>query len=496
MKKNRDTASNFFITTLILFCFSFLSFPSYSFNLFPVIDSAVLDVEEIILKTFDLTVGEPIPEAELKKVTRHILKSFASSDTLYLVISVKTDPIGNKQENRKMGIHLANWVGQVLTASGVPPSRIAITEPTEDKSYFSGPYMAFRKMQKCKIVLVEGSDILKYFDLAQMKNKPGAGGFNITILSPLVRETDKGFHILKGLVDPLVTILAVTVNNSTKTISVFDGKFETPISLSPGHNTISVSGRGPGTLYASASFNIRYLPPKPTIVIEKPDDGEYVDISRSPTLVVKGRVKSKENIISAFLIHNEFVRNLKIHEDGSFSQRAVLLSDEDTFRVEAVDSEGFAGVSNEHRVSSYGISRQHITVILNWQTDEVDLDLIVKDMYGNWTSFESPDRFRSHRSIPEGRLEIDDKDGFGPEIFNITETRENSYDILIKYYYGKKETTAYVTIILFPGIPPKKIVKTFGPIEVAPSSDETFITRIKMPEGLFQQLSQHAEVNE
>ncbi|RMG59811.1 MAG: hypothetical protein D6713_04505, partial [Deltaproteobacteria bacterium] len=67
----------------------------------------------------------------------------------------------------------------------------------------------------------------------------------------------------------------------------------------------------------------------------------------------------------------------------------------------------------------------------------------------------------------------------------LEEETEKTYEIYAKYYYGKDETDAYVTVILFPDVPPKQIIRVFGPIRLRPSSGEVFVTAVKMPEGLF-----------
>lgn len=480
-----------FLSTLIAILF--LASVGYSFNIFPLLDSSIILNQKIIFRTFVVPLGKGKPERELSRIAKATKNTIGKDDHVYMVLSVQTDPVGDDSVNRKVGMELANWTGRYLIEKGVPGDRIGIVEPVEDKAFLKMKKSNFRASQKCTIYLVRGSNLLSRYLLMGKKSSRSKKTTGIIIYSPTERETDKGLHILKGETESTLTALAVTVNDLTRTISIFRGKFETLISLVPGENHISMKGVGPGGKVASYAFSIRYRPPKPTIEITSPKDGETVDIYRTPAVSIKGRIETRKKIVSAFLIHNGLPRRIKVDTGNRFDQKAVLLSRKDIFKVEVLDEEGFSGTSQEVKIKSSGIARQVLSVILNWNSDKVDLDLIILDDRGNMTFYDAPDRFRSHTSIPEGRLEVDDTDGFGPEIFNLTEKLDKKYDIFVNYFNGKQNTNAFITLILFPDVVPKTVVKSFGPFHLNPGTGKIYITSVKMPGGLFFNAPEHGE---
>ncbi|RMG58742.1 MAG: hypothetical protein D6713_06965, partial [Deltaproteobacteria bacterium] len=393
------------------------SLPARAADIFPVLDPSLLEgqkvVREITLIPWDARVIDEVKETAEK------LKGVMDEEDLFVVLSVTTDAVGDEATNRRLGADIANWVGILLVNNGIPPDRIGIVPTKENASYLTKLEEGFRAYQKCRIAVVRGSDLLKRAQATLTLPEKGEKIYPITIISPREKKTDRSSHILKGKTHRDVKILAVTVNKVTKTISAIGGEFETPISLTPGENRITITGRGPNGVTAFTAFSITYEPPTPTIVITSPENGDEIDITKHPFITVRGRVESDDRVTIAYLIHNDFPQRISVREDGTFEEKAVLLSERDTFRVEALSERGFTGISPEIEVKSTGLARQHMTAFLTWDAAGVDLDLIVRDGEGHVTSFDSPDRYRSHLSIPEGRLVIDDRDGFGPEVFNL-----------------------------------------------------------------------------
>lgn len=93
-----------------------------------------------------------------------------------------------------------------------------------------------------------------------------------------------------------------------------------------------------------------------------------------------------------------------------------------------------------------------LRVMLRWDKYDTDVDLHVRDSLGNesW--------YGNLCGIPNGCLDRDDVDGFGPEVFDLTQMANGvSYTVFLHYYsdHGNGPTTATVVV--------EQDTQTFGP---------------------------------
>lgn len=99
---------------------------------------------------------------------------------------------------------------------------------------------------------------------------------------------------------------------------------------------------------------------------------------------------------------------------------------------------------------------------LRWDKYDTDVDLHVMDSLGNesWYS--------NLCGIPNGCLDRDDIDGFGPEVFDLTKLAPGvSYTVFLHYYsdHGNGSTTATVVV--------EQGAQTFGPFSYTLSNNQS-----------------------
>ena len=293
----------------------------------------------------------------------------------------------------------------------------------------------------------------------------------IVLLEPSMETTDRANHMLRGKTESSIRVVSVTIGEEARTVTVRDGAFEAPISLRAGENPIVVTGLDPFGRAVRAARAIRYIPPRPTIEIFSPAAGAVADITRSPVVIVRGSIRSETPLREAFLIQNDIPRNIRVREDGSFEQSAILITEEDTFQVEALDTAGRAGISAIRSAPAHGVPDRPLMAILHWDEDDVDLDLHVTDGSGYHTWFDAADPLDAPGAIPEGKLWIDNRKGYGPEVFSIERDAPGEYTFSAEYYRGKKPCRAFLTLVLFAGTPSRKLVRNLRTGDALPPGD-------------------------
>jgi hypothetical protein len=89
--------------------------------------------------------------------------------------------------------------------------------------------------------------------------------------------------------------------------------------------------------------------------------------------------------------------------------------------------------------------QRNLLAVLTWDTNGTDVDLHVRDSLGREAYY------GDKTAIPNGLLDVDDVDGFGPETFTLSEFEEGvSYAVFVHYYsdHGFGPTTAHVKVFL------------------------------------------------
>ena len=413
-------------------------------------------------------------------------------DEIFLLLRVSLDAIGRTEENESLANDVAQAVAMRLRASGIPADRILLLPGREEpRSLDERRLSGFSRHQKVEITGFLGSDWLRRRSPPEVKRavdlpRPA----EIVLLEPTGETTDRSNHILRGNTESSIRVVSVTIGEEARTVTVRDGVFEAPISLRAGENPIVVTGLDPFGRAVRAARTVRYLPPRPTIEIVSPEEGAVTEVTRSPVIVVRGSIRSKTPLREAFLIQNAIPRNIRIREDGSFEQPAILMTEEDTFQVEALDTTGQAGISAVRQAPTRGVPDRPLMAILHWDVDDVDLDLHVTDRSGNHTWFDAAGPLDAPGAIPEGKLWFDNRKGYGPEVFSIERDAPGEYPLSVEYYRGKKPCRAFLTLVLFAGTPSRKLVRIYGPVTLSPREPAAQILRVSLPSGIVQELTE------
>jgi uncharacterized protein YfaP (DUF2135 family) len=129
----------------------------------------------------------------------------------------------------------------------------------------------------------------------------------------------------------------------------------------------------------------------------------------------------------------------------SFQRRAEKLLKKEVFTPPlknrtSLRTQSFSQVSSEVKID--GITDETISVALSWTSDDTDVDLHIIDPEGNHASY------RDLEAIPGGKLDRDDTDGQGPELFTMDKARPGSYSVFAHYYsdHGNGPTIATINI--------------------------------------------------
>lgn len=415
---------------------------------------------------------------------------------IFLLLKVSTDPIGNEAEVDAWTGRIAQGIAARLQDAGIPQDRMLIIPAQRDPSLFEERrWDAFEKRQRVQILGLLGGDWLKRKVAPVAIAKPLPPEAPMSILEPLAEKTDRANHLLKGKTPDDVKTVSILIGREARTADVRDGTFEVPVSLKAGENKITVTGLDAFGRAIRTSRTIRYIPPKPSIEIAEPARGTIVDTTLSPIITVKGQVMSKTQLKSVFLNQNGIYRNIRFRPDGTFSQQTALISDEDLFQVEALDTGDQTGASEVRAAASLGIAERPLMAILHWDEDDVDLDLHVRDDKGHETSFDAPEVLENATAIPSGKLWVDNKNGFGPEIFTAEESDPAKYSFVADYYRGKKPCRAFLTVVLYAGSPSRRLVRIFGPIHMAPGSRAREIVEVSIPQGTLRETPSSKERN-
>jgi uncharacterized protein YfaP (DUF2135 family) len=176
----------------------------------------------------------------------------------------------------------------------------------------------------------------------------------------------------------------------------------------------------------------------PTVEIEEPKGGW----STGRIVEVKGTV-SDEAIVRATMVVNGYERWIDV-SGGKFAATIVVSKGANSVEVVAANraGEGRDSVSFFSDVPSVDMQ-----VVLSWDTDGTDVDLHVVDPSGE-------ECYYGHRLTKiGGKLDVDDTDGFGPEVFTLANAASGKYQVRVKYYssHGHPQTQLWVQVVMFEG---------------------------------------------
>ncbi len=176
----------------------------------------------------------------------------------------------------------------------------------------------------------------------------------------------------------------------------------------------------------------------PTVSIDTPSGGW----STERIVQISGMV-SDEAIKRAVLVVNGYERWIDV-QAGKFSATLVVSRGANTLEVMARNQAG----EGRDSVSLFSdVPAVDMQVVLSWDTDKTDVDLHVLDPKGE-------ECYYAHRvTKAAGKLDLDDTDGHGPEVFTLTHAPTGSYQVSVKYFssHGHPQTRCRVQVVLFEG---------------------------------------------
>lgn len=114
--------------------------------------------------------------------------------------------------------------------------------------------------------------------------------------------------------------------------------------------------------------------------------------------------------------------------EWEFTGDTVLTSGSNSIQTVVEDEDGNQVYSSSTFSVNADIPPRDITVTLTWDTDGNDVDLHVYDPQGNHAYY------AALTGIPEGSLDLDDTDGFGPETFTMEQATAGTYTVKVRYY--------------------------------------------------------------
>ena len=240
--------------------------------------------------------------------------------------------------------------------------------------------------------------------------------------------------------------------------------------------------------FGKDSVDVTYVSPPPEIEIRRPLDGDLFDTTHSLVVEVSGKIKTETRLAETFLFLNGTPRRIEVSEQGDFSQPVVLIRKSNRIKIEALDIFGRTDTSEEITVKTINLAPKDMVVFLTWDQPGVDMDLHIYGPEGQHTYYAALDPVESSEAIPNGALDLDDKNGFGPEVFSMSGDTEGRYTIEAHYHHSSKNlpSLAQVTVVLYPAEPARRVTRIFGPKKLSPDKNREWIfTQIDFPEGIF-----------
>jgi uncharacterized protein YfaP (DUF2135 family) len=176
----------------------------------------------------------------------------------------------------------------------------------------------------------------------------------------------------------------------------------------------------------------------PTVEITQPNGGW----STNRIVELKGTV-SDDSIARVDMVVNGYERTVDVR-GGNFSATIVMSRGANSIEVVATNNAG----EGKDSVSFFSdVPPVDMQVILSWDTDGTDVDIHVVDPNGE-------ECYYGHRLTEiGGKLDVDDTDGFGPEVFTLANAISGEYEVKVKYFssHGHPQTKVRAQVVLFEG---------------------------------------------
>jgi len=420
-------------------------------------------------------------KAFFKRVKELILKD----PGLSVAVTGHTDTLGSESQNWAIGFYYASRIAdQLVEVLQFPRERIEIfssgeSEPVTASGSFENQAANRRVVMKLGPSTATGAPGLQPL----IKR-----GKNVLILEPVSGTVDRAYQRVRALVESGSETALLTMNGNSSLIAVQDSRIDAQIVLERGPNTIEVMAWDASGSFGRDSVIVNYVPPAPEIEIHRPLDGDLFDTTHSLVAEVSGKIRARTQLAEAFLFLNGAPRRIEVDEQGSFSQPVVLIRRTNRIKIEALDIYGKTDTSEEITVNTMNLAPKDLVVYLTWDQPGVDMDLHIRGPNGKHTYYAALDPVESSEAIPQGALDLDDKNGFGPEVFSMSGGTRGLYTIEAHYHHSpdNRPSQALVTVVLYPAEPARRVTRIFGPQELRPAGTrEWIVTQIDLPEGIF-----------
>ena len=405
--------------------------------------------------------------------------------SLSVAVIGHTDTLGSQDENMAIGFHYASRIAnQLADTLHFPYERFEIVSRGESEPVVTSG--SFEKQAENRRVVIKLATPTSARVAKQLPaKKPGK---NILILEPVSGTVDRAYQRVRAIVEGGSQTALLTINGISSLITVQNSRIDTEIVLERGDNTIEVMAWDDSGSFGRDSVEVNYISPPPEIEIHKPLDGDLFDTTHSLVVEVSGKIKAQTQLAETFLFLNGAPRRIEVDEQGSFSQPVVLIRKTNRIKIEALDIYGKTDTSEDITVNTVNLAPKDIVVYLTWDQPEVDMDLHILGPNGEHTYYAALDPVESSEAIPQGALDLDDKNGFGPEVFSMSGDTHGQYTIEARYHHSQENvpSQAQITVVLYPAEPARRITRIFGPKELNPDKGRKWIvTNIDLPEGIF-----------
>ncbi|MBI5418404.1 hypothetical protein HZA55_10775 [Candidatus Poribacteria bacterium] len=312
----------------------------------------------------------------------------------------------------------------------------------------------------------------------------------ITIATPPRDSTvDKAIQTVTGVIDnPEVKNVVLSLNGNMRNVPVENGYFNSDVELVKGKNIIEVMAVNTKGDIGRDRMEITYASYKtgPKVVISFPSDGDTLNVAESPVIEIQGTVNDVSINKAKLTINNELNMDILV-SNGEFKQKVVLFGESNSFHVQVINKEETIGISEPITIKATGIGHYDGIISVTWDAPKADVDLIVKNSTGKFISHKAPNYSQNPNAISGGKLELDDTEGFGPEVITLRQVNADLYSVHASYYEGNGDRVinASVSIILTDPKDPNKIFsKVFGP-KTMNVGEEWKVTFIGIPEMKF-----------
>lgn len=176
---------------------------------------------------------------------------------------------------------------------------------------------------------------------------------------------------------------------------------------------------------------------QPSITIDAPASGWTTE----RVITLTGRAKDTADL--GTLTVNGVERPLPI-AGGAFSATFALGRGNNAIEVIAASRDGKGEPARDRITLHAEIPRVDLQVLLFWDTDRTDVDLHVTEPGGETVNYTN-----AVSRLTGGRLDRDDTDGYGPEIYSLGSAPSGAYEIAAHYYgdRGTGQTSATIMIV-------------------------------------------------